>query len=277
MAGRSKLDAKIRRRTGGLLSSRIAHLILASNLAGLAILIAGAMVLNEMRAGLVVSKKQDLASQAQIFTSLLGEEATIGQPQPSLLADEATMLIRSLNLTSRVRALVMTVDQDVVADSLFLSDRVDVSALAPIQAPGQKASMWSRSVGWIQSKLRGILPSRGGGEVIDQSYEEEFEFALRGVETASQRVTERGQRVISVSVPISHVSAVVGVLTLEANDVDAIVRAERAALVPFIGVAMIMALITSGLLTLGIARPLRRLAIAADRVRTGRALSLIHI
>ena len=274
MAGRSKLDAKIRRRTGGLLSSRIAHLILASNLAGLAILIAGAMVLNEMRAGLVVSKKQDLASQAQIFTSLLGEEATIGQPQPSLLADEATMLIRSLNLTSRVRALVMTVDQDVVADSLFLSDRVDVSALAPIQAPGQKASMWSRSVGWIQSKLRGILPNRGGGEVIDQSYEEEFEFALRGVETASQRVTERGQRVISVSVPISHVSAVVGVLTLEANDVDAIVRAERAALVPFIGVAMIMALITSGLLTLGIARPLRRLAIAADRVRTGRATHL---
>ena len=36
--------------------SRIARLIFASNLAGLAILIIGAMVLNEMRAGFVVSK-----------------------------------------------------------------------------------------------------------------------------------------------------------------------------------------------------------------------------
>ncbi|MEO1965156.1 sensor N-terminal transmembrane domain-containing protein, partial [Hyphomonas sp.] len=35
--------------------SRIARLIFASNLAGLAILIIGAMVLNEMRAGFVVS------------------------------------------------------------------------------------------------------------------------------------------------------------------------------------------------------------------------------
>ena len=132
MAGRNKLDAKIRRRTGGLFSSRIARLILASNLAGLAILIAGAMVLNEMRSGLVVSKKQDLASQAQIFSNLLGEEATIGQPQPLLLEDEARMLIRSLNLTARVRARVMTVEQQVTADSLFLSERVDVLSLIHI-------------------------------------------------------------------------------------------------------------------------------------------------
>jgi len=44
---------------------------------------------------------------------------------------------------------------------------------------------------------------------------------------------------------------------------------ERVALVPFIGVAVLMAFITSVLLTLGIARPLRRLSIAADRIRSG--------
>ena len=268
MAG---LNAKIRRRTGGLLSSRIAHLILASNLAGLAILIAGVMVLNEMRAGLVVSKKQDLVSQAQIFTGLVGEEATIGQPQPTLLNDEATMIIRSLNLSARVRARVLTVEQDIVADSLFLSDRVDVSALPPIQAPGQTSSFWRRTVDWVQQSFESFLPNRGGGEVVSQSYDEEFQVALRGDVAASQRFSERGQRVISVSVPISHVSAVVGVLTLEANDVDAIIRAERRALVPIILVAMLVAMVTSVLLTLGIARPLRRLAIASDRVRTGQS------
>jgi len=59
------------------------------------------------------------------------------------------------------------------------------------------------------------------------------------------------------------------VLTLESNDIDDIIRAERAALIPFIGVAVLVALITSGLLTLGIARPLRRLSRAADDVRSG--------
>ena len=59
------------------------------------------------------------------------------------------------------------------------------------------------------------------------------------------------------------------VLTLESSDIDEIIRAERVALLPFIGVAVLMAFITSVLLTLGIARPLRRLAVAADRIRAG--------
>lgn len=274
MAGRNKIDAKRARHTGGLLGSRIARLILASNLAGLAILIAGAMVLNEMRAGLVVSKKQDLASQAQIFTSLLGEEATIGQPQPDLQIDEARMLIRSLNLTARVRARVVTVGGEVAADSLFLSDRVDVSALPPLRDPSGRQVWSARMSQWAEKTFSGFLPNRGGDAVRTRSYEEEFNAALLGSEAASQRFSDRGQRVISVSMPISHVSAVVGVLTLEANDVDAIVRAERTALIPIILVAMLVALVTSVLLTLGIARPLRRLALAADRVRTGRSSRL---
>ena len=276
MAGRGKLNAKIHRRAGGLLGSRIARLILASNLAGLAILIAGAMVLNEMRAGLVVSKKQDLTSQAQIFSSLLGEEATVGQPQPDLQIDNARALIRSLNLTARVRARVVTIDGEVAADSLFLSDRVDVSALPPLRDPTDRQPLSARLSQWAEDTFGGLLPNRGGNAVRAQTFAQEFGTAMLGGEAASQRYSDRGQRVISVSVPISHVSAVVGVLTLEANDVEEIVRAERAALIPIIIVAMLVALVTSILLTLGIARPLRRLAIAADRVRTGQS-SQLHL
>ena len=64
-------------------------------------------------------------------------------------------------------------------------------------------------------------------------------------EAASQRFNDRGQRIISVSMPIQRVSAVVGVLTLESSDIDEIIRAERAALLPFIGVAVLVAFITS--------------------------------
>ena len=72
---------------------------------------------------------------------------------------------------------------------------------------------------------------------------------------------------VSVSIPIQHVRAVLGVLTLESGDVDQIVAAQRAALLPFILIAIAVTLLSSLLLTQLIAQPVLRLARAADRVR----------
>jgi two-component system sensor histidine kinase ChvG len=73
--------------------------------------------------------------------------------------------------------------------------------------------------------------------------------------------------VVSVSIPIRHVRAVLGVLTLQAADVEQIVSAQRRALLPFILIAVSVTLISSLLLTQLIADPVLRLARAADRVR----------
>ena len=265
-------DGKIKRRAmarhgSKYFGSRIARLIFASNLAGLAILIIGAMVLNEMRAGFVVSKKQDLVAQAQIFTSLLGDDATT--PAPSLDVEAARQTIVRLNLPERVRARIYLPNGDLVGDSFYLSERVDVDALRPLQEPSSFAKMGAELSEWAGKTFGPIMPRRSSEALRAQSFEQEFDIAVKGKEAASQRFSDRGQRVISVSMPIQRVSAVVGVLTLESNDIDEIIRAERAALVPFIGVAVLVAFITSFLLTLGIARPLRRLSLAADRIRAG--------
>ena len=79
-------DRKIRRKTitrhgSKIFGSRIARLIFASNLAGLAILIIGAMVLNEMRAGFVVSKQPDLVAQA-ILALITGPDLITGHVLP---------------------------------------------------------------------------------------------------------------------------------------------------------------------------------------------------
>ncbi|MEL6661352.1 MAG: stimulus-sensing domain-containing protein [Pseudomonadota bacterium] len=273
----AKTARQIGRRNGrgtGVLGSRIARLIFASNLAGLAILLVGAMVLNEMRAGLVVSKKQDLEAQAQVFQNLLSGGATRGTPEPMLDVDLAAAVIRDLSLPQTIRAQVRGPEELIVADSFLLSDRVDVSALPPIREPGTWSKISADLSSWASNLMADILPERGGASVRARTFEEEFAAALEGNMASSQRFSDRGQRVISVSVPIQRVSAVVGVLTLEASDVEEIVRAERAALLPFILVAVLVAFITSSLLTLGIARPLRRLAVAADRVRSGTSESL---
>ncbi len=263
-----------RGRSSGVIRSRIARLIFASNLAGLAILIVGAMVLNEMRAGLVMSKKQDLEGQAQIFTNLLGGGATLGRPEPIMDPDLARATIRELQLPAIVRAQVRNTDGEIVADSFLLSDRVDISTLPPVREPGTMARLSADLSSWASETMARMLRERPGASVRAQSFEEEFAAAVMGDMASSQRFSDRGQRVISVSVPVQRVSAVVGVLTLESSDVNEIVRAERAALLPFILVAVLVAFITSALMTLGIARPLRRLAKAADSVRSGSSESL---
>ncbi len=260
--------------SGRLLGSRIARLIFASNLAGLIILIVGAMVLNEMRATFVVSKKQDLIGQAQLLSNLIGDDAAYGEPQPILDENLAKDVMASLSLPQTMRGKIYDMNGRLVGDSYFLSDRVIVENLPPLQDP-DRLTVWSKGLSeWAVSVLGSFRPSEGEAAVRTLSFEEEFDEAITGNEAASQRFNDRGQRIISVSLPIQHVSAVVGVLTLESNDIDAIIRAERAALIPFIAVAILVALITSGLLTIGIANPLRRLASEADKVKSGSSSKL---
>lgn len=270
----AKSGRKARWWGGRLLGSRIARLIFASNLAGLIILIIGAMVLNEMRASFVVSKKQDLVGQAQLLSNLIGDDAAYGEPQPILDETLAKDVLASLSLPQTLRGKIYDTDANLVGDSYFLSDRVIVENLPPLQDPDQ-LTVWSKSLSeWAVSVLSSFRPSEGEDAVRTLTFEEEFAEALIGNEAASQRFNDRGQRIISVSLPIQHVSAVVGVLTVESNDIDAIIRAERTALVPFIAVAILVALVTSALLTIGIANPLRKLASEADRIRSGTSSKL---
>lgn len=267
MAGTNPPRRNNGRRSASILGSRIARLIFASNLAGLAILIAGAMVLNEMRSGFVASKKQDLIAQAQVFSSLLSDDATT--PEPALNSEAARETLARLNLPERIRARIFTPTGEMVADSYFLSDMVDVSALPPLREPSWVARTGRDLSEWAGDLFEVSSPRRGSDALRTQTFEEEFRSAAMGDQAASQRFSDRGQRVISVSMPVQRVSAVVGVLVVEGSDIDEIIRAERVALVPFIGVAVLTAFVTSILLTLGIARPLRRLSVAADRIRAG--------
>src|SRR5207249_11263561 len=83
-----------------------------------------------------------------------------------------------------------------------------------------------------------------------------------------------GSRVVSVSIPIRRVRAVLGVLTLEAADIDAVTAAQRTALVPPALTAVGVALLSSLLLIQRIAVPVLRLARAADSVRLSRAKAI---
>ncbi len=256
------------RRTGALIFSPIARLILASNLAGLIIIITGALALNEVRSNLVQARKASLNEMADTISSILTDSAAIGEPTPRLLDDVARARIKRIPVLENSRLRIHDPEGEVVADTDLLNDEVEGRELPPIEEPNALERSWLSVVRAANRTLEGF-----GSEEIEEavSLEEEVQGALRGDTVASERFNDAAERVISVTVPIRLVGAVVGTVTIETSDVANIIAAERAALIPLIVVAILVALTTSALLTAGIARPLRKLSIASDRVRTGAA------
>lgn len=243
--------------------SRLGGLIIALNLLGLAILIGGALVLNEMRRGLVNAQIASLTTQGEFIANVIDRAATMGEPVPQLEVDRAAQTLQLLFIPRSQRARLFDAQGHELADSYTVSDRVEKRLLPPARKRGTPAPP-------AQSD-----PSRPAKEqAARKALQQEVASALKGKPVSGMRLGANGDRVVSVSIPLRHVEAVLGVLTLESGDVDEIIAAERKALLPFIIMAIAVSLASSFLLNQLIAQPVLRLARAADRVRLSRARAI---
>ena len=251
--------------------SPITRRIMLANISGLLVLIFGALVLNEIRAGYVATKAQDLMIQAEVFTNLIEEQATIGEPMPALEKPAAGAVVRRMNLPAPLRLIISDVNGERVADSFLLSNRVDLMALPPVRANSKHGRAWRDFSGRVSNMIAQMSPRNFAQDVLPRSFHQELADAFGGEVQASQRLSERGQRIVSVTVPIRRVSSVVGYLTLESSDIEAVIRTERFALLPFILLAVIVAILTSINLSFRIGRPLSQLSSAAEEIKRGEA------
>jgi len=247
--------------------SRLGRLIIALNLVGLVILIVGALVLNEFRQGLIQARTDSLRIQGQFMDQLLNTAATKGDPEPALDSDLASQLLQyyfSAPSSQRVRLFDRT--GRVIFDSYLVADRVEESALPPARKRGELRLEMPKAP--TEPESRRLAEARA-------ALDSEVRRALGGQTVAvGLRTNAAGDRVVSVSLPVQHEKAVLGVLTLEAGDVDQIIAAQRLAMTPFILMAVAASVFTSLLLSALIAQPVLRLARAADRVRQARARAI---
>lgn len=261
-------EAEPRRRLKRFGGSRLGGLILALNLLSLLILFVGALLLNEWQRGLIESRQETLAAQAELLVQVLGEPqigVTRGSPTPSLDYIEASRWLRDNFIPAGQRARLFDLDGTLIADSYEVTEAIAGEALPPAQPAGTPApppdaaaeSRDSRDLENARAALRA-----------------EVELALDGEPQATLRRSESGDRVVSVSVPVRHVQQVLGVLTLEAGDVNETLDAQRRALMPFALVALAVNLLGSLLMHLFVARPVMRLSAAADEVRLQRARAI---
>ena len=261
-----KTDGRLRRlRRPVFGGSRLGRLILGLNLLGLAILVVGALVLNEFSQGLVQARIDSLSTQSELISYVIVKAATQGDPAPAMDADAAREILELLAIPRTERARLYDAQGRLIADTDVIADKVLERPLPPAAPPGRPHFAWP----WSRDFSPEAREARA--HAAEQA---EVRAALAGRRVAQVRASEAGGRLVSVSVPIQHVQAVLGVLTIEAGDVDRIVADQRAALLPFILIAVGAVLASSALLNGLVATPIRRLSRAADSVRLARARAL---
>src|SRR5688572_3662920 len=284
---------------GRAATSSLTRRIVILNLAALVALAGGILYLNQFRAGLIDTRVQSLLTQGQIIAAAIAAQASVetdsitidpekllelqmgqsGSPysvgeggadfpiNPELVAP----LLRRLISPTQTRARIYDMEGALILDSRGLYTRGQIQSF-DLPPPGQGKNIFERA--WDAVKLwyrRGEMPVYEEiGSANGREYAE-VASALNGQAASVVRVGEDGGLIVSVAVPVQRYRAILGsmLLSTESGDIDAIVQAERMAILRVFLVAAGTTVLLSILLAGTIAGPVRRLAAAAEKVRRG--------
>ncbi len=181
-------------------------------------------------------------------------------------------VLRRLISPTRTRARIYDRDANLLLDSRHLYSRGQILRydLPPVEEEDE--SLLTKAEKLVSDFFRNtdlpVYKEQPGG---NGAAFPEVMSALTGVPSTVVRVSEQGEQIVSVAVPIQRFRAVMGVLMLstQGGDIDKIVAEERKAILRVFGVAALVTVVLSMLLASTIANPLRRLSAAAVRVRRG--------
>ncbi|MCP5367268.1 MAG: stimulus-sensing domain-containing protein [Hyphomicrobiales bacterium] len=256
--------------------SPITRRLLTINLVALAIPIVGLLYLEDYRRGLIESELKALQVQARLFAAALGEGAvtTSSTEAQELRRTIAHQMVRRMVETTRTRARLFAIDGTLVADSRLLLGSGRVVQVEELPPPSVERDTLG-DILEVYDRLTGRLPwspdyppYREGSTHTAADYAEAV-MALNGDEMGVVRSTPRGGLILSIGVPVQRYKQVLGGLLLskDSQEIDAAVREVREEILRVFAIAIAATVLMSIYLAGTIARPLRRLAAAADLVR----------
>jgi two-component system sensor histidine kinase ChvG len=246
--------------------------ILAFNALALIVLTGGVVLVQSSGRGLVEERLNGVQQQAAIVASTLAEYAADSDSHTLKVAD-AEPLLQHMIAPSRLRARLYLPTGRLATDTRFLLPRnvVRVSQLPGLDTASQIKEWFKRLYDGIMGvrPFAHLEPYYEAGE--DGRVYREVQRALAGSTASAERVNDQNQLVLSVAVPVQGVRTVYGALLVstEGGDIDDILRQERTSLFEVVLVAFLVMLFSSFYLAGTIAEPVKRLAAAADRVRSG--------
>jgi len=261
--------------------SPLTRRILAVNFFALALLSGGFLYLGKYQTSLIGQQIESLKTQGEVFAAALGEGAVLDSVDEGeiLLPDLARQMMRRLVEPTHTRARLFDVRGDIIADSRILrgpGDTVQVHELQSREREGAVLRLADR----IYDGLLSLLPRHTSYSVYRESASPraddytEVARALRGESGSAIRSDpQTGGLIFSVAIPIQRYKQVLGAIMLSAGsaEIEEELRTVRLELLRIFGVALLVTVLLSFYLAGTIARPIRRLAAAAERGRGRRA------
>lgn len=259
------------------LASPLTRRILAVNLIAPILLVGGLFSLDSYKQALIQSELDGLATQAEMVAGAVGEgavtEVSIGLMEFN--REIAQQMVRRLAEPAQVRARLFDSVGELTADSRFLLTSkgvVQMEDLPPPKGRGWTAELrywWNRVSTWMP--VDETLPHyQEKAEQLADHYPEVV-AALSGRTESAVRARKDGGIMLSVAVPVQRYKQVVGAMMVTA-DGTSVARALFKVRMTIVEMFAITLLITIGMslyMAGTIARPIRRLALAAEQVRHG--------
>ena len=273
-AERVTVESRARRKRVFGLTRRI----LTLNVLALAIPVAGLLYLDQYRDSLIESELDALRTEGTLFAAALAETGVVAGElgEEHLMPEMARLTLRRMVDVSKDRARLFDNEGALVADSLRLISPDGVVEIENLPPPESK-SLFANLITQIYDGVIGMMPSthrwplyREDADPTASDYPEAVR-ALAGDTGRAVYDNSKGGLVLNLAIPVQRYRQVLGVLMLTNNgeDIDAAVRSVRFDILKVFGLAFGITVLISFYLAGTIARPIRRLAEAADRVRRG--------
>ena len=283
------LDDRQHRRFQPLLTP-LTRRILAVTLVAPVLLALGLLFLDEYEDSLIATEIDALRTEGELIAASIGEGAVVIESESeafgafmpagatrSIDPSMARQLIRRLAELAEVRARLYDRGGALIADSRLLAGpggEVRVVDLPPAET-GPMAELMRQSIAWVEN----LIGTNDALDVyIEQANGTAYDFAEivgaleQGEAGSAVRLDRNGQKMLTVAVPVQFYKQIVGALFVSAGDanIEARLFEVRSAILTIFAWTFVLTILLSLYLAGTIARPVRRLAEAATRVRDGR-------
>lgn len=261
--------------------------ILAVNLIAPLLLLAGLLYLDQYEGALITNELDGLRVQADLVAAAIGEGAVTAEMETfenlrlpvtshRLQPEASRAMIRRLAELGGVRARLFDPNGLLVADSRRLmgpGGMVQVADLPPPE-PVSFVGTLRNAYDWVKRALslgRSLPRYVERVEQTASDYDEVVEAIEVAVPATAVRQVDRDRKLLSAAVPVQYYKQVVGAVMVSRSDADleqSLFEVRLAILKLFLGTLFVTVLV-SFYLAGTIARPIRRLAAAAEQVRSG--------
>ena len=247
--------------------------ILAVNLIALLILLGGIFYLTEFRSSLIEQRLERLVVEARIIAAAIGESATGGPEASGVEIEEARRIIARLAGPTRTRARLFDRSGTLAVDSRLLpaTQAVIAEPLPPIGEAPEFGIRFADLLDRLLDRLTPDPPLPRYRERTEQRAEDygEVVSALAGEPAIERRMLEDRTVLLSAAVPVQRFRRVLGalMLTADTSEIEELIRAEQLTILEVFAASLGVTLLLSLFLASTIARPINRLAAAAEAVR----------